>query len=205
MCIIRRRFIQLIMHNDEAGGAARVAVSQHDARLPVNDSFGRRLPNNLSATGRLVPTRTLESLLNQTGIGEIDLLSADCEGCETAAFQSLDVARHRPRLVIVEIAGGHAKYALRTLARHGYLQLQDANTGRGGGKNEFLLRPDLARHLRQPCMDGAPRTLVNLIWPKVCSLAQHNTSGFIFPEFSHDVNSSATHCKHFGRWAEVAS
>lgn len=50
-----------------------------------------------------VPARTLSSLLDELGAPEVDLLSLDVEGYELSALQGLDLDRHAPRYVLVEI------------------------------------------------------------------------------------------------------
>jgi FkbM family methyltransferase len=50
-----------------------------------------------------VDARTLSSLLDEVGSPEIDLLSLDVEGLEASALQGLDLERHAPRYVLVEI------------------------------------------------------------------------------------------------------
>ncbi|HTW42867.1 MAG TPA: FkbM family methyltransferase [Solirubrobacteraceae bacterium] len=50
-----------------------------------------------------VPARTLSSLLDEIGAPEVDLLSLDVEGFEGPALRGLDLARHAPRYVLVEL------------------------------------------------------------------------------------------------------
>jgi FkbM family methyltransferase len=51
-----------------------------------------------------VPARTLSTILDDCGISQIDLMSLDLEGFEGAALRGLDLERHRPRLMLVEIS-----------------------------------------------------------------------------------------------------
>ena len=48
------------------------------------------------------PARTLSAILDEHDIRRIDFLSLDVEGFELSALQGLDLARHRPRLILVE-------------------------------------------------------------------------------------------------------
>ena len=48
------------------------------------------------------PARTLSSILDQHRIERLDLLSLDVEGYELNALKGLDLARHRPRLMLIE-------------------------------------------------------------------------------------------------------
>jgi FkbM family methyltransferase len=50
-----------------------------------------------------VDARTLSSLLDELGAPEVDLLSLDVEGFEGPALRGLDLERHAPRYVLVEI------------------------------------------------------------------------------------------------------
>jgi hypothetical protein len=50
-----------------------------------------------------VPARTLTAVLDDAGVTAIDLLVLDVEGYEAAALRGLDLDRHPPRFVLVEI------------------------------------------------------------------------------------------------------
>lgn len=50
-----------------------------------------------------VPARTLSDILDEVGAPEIDLLSLDVEGFEVQALEGLDLERHAPRYVLVEM------------------------------------------------------------------------------------------------------
>jgi FkbM family methyltransferase len=50
-----------------------------------------------------VPGRTLSSVLDDTGVGEVDLLVLDVEGYEPEALAGLELERHAPRFVLVEM------------------------------------------------------------------------------------------------------
>jgi FkbM family methyltransferase len=59
-----------------------------------------------------VPARTLSSILDEVGVPEIDLLSLDVEGFEPDVLRGLDLERHAPRFVAVEVhevSGGRAR------------------------------------------------------------------------------------------------
>jgi FkbM family methyltransferase len=51
----------------------------------------------------LVPARTLSSLLDDANAPEVDLLSLDVEGYEAQALRGLDLDRHGPRFILVEV------------------------------------------------------------------------------------------------------
>jgi FkbM family methyltransferase len=50
-----------------------------------------------------VPARTLSSILDEVEAPEVDLLSLDVEGFEADVLRGLDLDRHAPRFVLVEI------------------------------------------------------------------------------------------------------
>lgn len=50
-----------------------------------------------------VPARTLTDVLDEAGAPEIDLLSLDVEGFEPAVLAGLDLDRHAPRWILVEV------------------------------------------------------------------------------------------------------
>lgn len=50
-----------------------------------------------------VPARTLSSILDEVDPPEIDLLSLDVEGFEVSALRGLDLDRHAPRWLLVEV------------------------------------------------------------------------------------------------------
>jgi FkbM family methyltransferase len=59
-----------------------------------------------------VPARTLSSVLDEVSAPEIDLLSLDVEGFEPDVLRGLDLERHAPRFVVVEVhevSGGRAR------------------------------------------------------------------------------------------------
>lgn len=59
-----------------------------------------------------VPARTLDDVLAQSAVGRIDFVSLDLEGFEAAALRGLDLDRHRPSWLLVEVAGGGGRPAV---------------------------------------------------------------------------------------------
>jgi FkbM family methyltransferase len=66
----------------------------------------RRLPDqqDVRPYSLLVPARTLSSLLDDHGIERVDFLSLDLEGYEANALRGLDLERHRPGFILVEVS-----------------------------------------------------------------------------------------------------
>lgn len=52
-----------------------------------------------------VPARTLESLLDEVDLGPADLFSLDVEGYEINVLRGMNMARYRPRYLLVEALG----------------------------------------------------------------------------------------------------
>ncbi|MCW2995193.1 MAG: FkbM family methyltransferase [Conexibacter sp.] len=50
-----------------------------------------------------VPARTLSSILDEQGAPEVDVLSLDVEGYEPSVLRGLDLDRHAPRWILVEV------------------------------------------------------------------------------------------------------
>ncbi|MEM9372249.1 MAG: FkbM family methyltransferase [Planctomycetota bacterium] len=50
-----------------------------------------------------VPLRKISTMLDDAGLDRIDLLSIDVEGCDAAALSGVDLKRHRPALIVIEI------------------------------------------------------------------------------------------------------
>jgi FkbM family methyltransferase len=70
-----------------------------------------------------VPGRTLSSLLDEAGVGEIDFLSLDVEGYELQALRGLDLDRHAPRLMLVEAMDDERDAAIQELLGDRYARV----------------------------------------------------------------------------------
>lgn len=76
-----------------------------------------------------VPARTLTSVLDEAGAGEIDFLSLDVEGYELEALRGLDFERFAPRLLLVECLSESAELEVTSLLEPSY-RLRDQLTER---------------------------------------------------------------------------
>ncbi len=74
----------------------------------------------LSVTEILVPTTTLDTLLDREGVGKIDFLSMDIEGSEPAALAGFDIDRFRPQLVGIEAFPSNKEAIAQYFEKHGY-------------------------------------------------------------------------------------
>ncbi len=77
---------------------ARGSAAEDEAYVAQAFSLGLEAPMQVSAPGR-----TLSGLLDEAGAPEIDLMSLDLEGFEPVALRGLDLERHAPRLLLVEV------------------------------------------------------------------------------------------------------
>jgi FkbM family methyltransferase len=81
------------------GDLMSTVAEAHDAEWAQGGlSYGWRDPYEADVEGR-----TLSALLDEVGAPEVDLLSLDIEGFEVQALQGLDLSRHAPRHILVEI------------------------------------------------------------------------------------------------------
>jgi FkbM family methyltransferase len=71
-----------------------------------------------------VPARTLEQVLQETGIEQLDFVSLDLEGFEAPALRGLDLDRRRPRFLLVETAGGGGRAAVEEALGDAYEALE---------------------------------------------------------------------------------
>jgi FkbM family methyltransferase len=84
------------------GGLMTVVVGGRDADdewVAAAHAVGQEEPPHEFAA----PARTLSSILDEVGAPEVDLLSLDVEGYEAQALAGVDLERHAPRFVLVEM------------------------------------------------------------------------------------------------------
>jgi FkbM family methyltransferase len=86
---VRMRFADLM---------STVADAGDDQRTRMGTAAGWRDPYEAD-----VPARTLSDVLDAADAPEVDLLSLDVEGYEPSVLQGLDLQRHAPRWILVEV------------------------------------------------------------------------------------------------------
>jgi FkbM family methyltransferase len=89
------------------------AVMQERAQSEAADGYEVR-----------VPARTLDQLLEDAGVEEIDFVSLDLEGFEAPALRGLDLDRRRPSFLLVETAGGGGRGAVEEVLGERYEALE---------------------------------------------------------------------------------
>jgi FkbM family methyltransferase len=82
-----------------------------------------------------VRTATLDSLLEEAGFTELEFVTIDVEGHELSVLEGFDLARYRPRIVIIEdnSTDGNERI-VRHMADHGYVHFSRT------GVNEWYAR-----------------------------------------------------------------
>ena len=98
-----------------------------------------------------VPTRTLDTLLDEAGFPRIDFVTIDVEGHELDVLQGLSLETRRPRVVILEdnVVDGASEVA-QHMARHGYVNFKrtGVNDWYAHGGDAELIRPDAVRQFQ---------------------------------------------------------
>ena len=56
-----------------------------------------------------VPARSLSDVLSEAGVTDIDLMTIDVEGFEFSVMRGLDLAKHRPKFLLVECVQGETE------------------------------------------------------------------------------------------------
>jgi FkbM family methyltransferase len=96
-------------HGDEPvtmryGGLMSIVAGTRGSEAAENEYLTPAVALGMESTYEVkVPSRTLSSILDEVGAPEIDLLSLDVEGYEPAVLRGLDLERHAPRFIAVEI------------------------------------------------------------------------------------------------------
>lgn len=66
-------------------------------RIEENSALSR-----IGEGGQMVPSRTLQSILDEYQVGRIDVLSLDLEGSEFDAIQTFNLKLHQPWIIVAE-------------------------------------------------------------------------------------------------------
>lgn len=112
-------YIAMLTRNRPGSLVAHCAVGDRDAGAVAFHCNGRASLSTLDpamraeyeqrfaewCTGyevRRVPMRALSSLFDEHGLDRVDFISIDVEGTEPSALAGIDLARHRPRVIMIE-------------------------------------------------------------------------------------------------------
>jgi FkbM family methyltransferase len=111
---------------------------------PMGSVGGSRLGRENAFT---VPARTLQSVLNESGVSHVDFLSLDAEGYELEILRGLDFDRVTFSYMLIELYPENKAPTVSHLEDHGYELLAnysnynpEDNPGWDGTHNDYLFR-----------------------------------------------------------------
>lgn len=113
-----RFFVAFVADSDEGQSAIHVNPSEpavSSATKAFTELFTR------DTAPRHVPTRSLDGILEESGLESFDLLSMDIELGEPTALQHFSIARYKPRLAVIEAHAQTRQAILNYFARAGYV------------------------------------------------------------------------------------
>jgi FkbM family methyltransferase len=99
---------------DGVGSLRRDVIESHAPQMP---DIGERIVQSE------VEALTFDTLLERHGLGHVDLLLIDAEGHDAEILRSIDLGRHRPRLVVYEhfhLSPSERAAARARIEAHGY-------------------------------------------------------------------------------------
>lgn len=82
-----------------------LSSAEHEAEHRRRGAQTVGLPSVEAIEDIEVPARTLESVLDEVKLGPIDLFSLDVEGYEINVLRGMNMARYKPRYLLVEALG----------------------------------------------------------------------------------------------------
>jgi FkbM family methyltransferase len=115
----RTKFLNYIV-TDHSGTMEKLYVA--DQISSINEKHVELFPGAqwYTTDPALVPTITLNDLLQQQGVERIDFLSMDIEGAEPKALAGFDIQKYKPRLVCIESSPEIRDAIMEYFTSHGY-------------------------------------------------------------------------------------
>ncbi|MDQ6841809.1 MAG: FkbM family methyltransferase, partial [Actinomycetota bacterium] len=92
---VRMRFggtMSILVPDSDGGSERAIAHAERGASIALAESYDLE-----------VPTKTLSAVLDEAGVSDVDLLSLDVEGNESEVLEGLDLSRHAPQYIVVEM------------------------------------------------------------------------------------------------------
>ena len=106
---------------DSKGSAYRGGNVSYESfsSLSLKEGYAKLLPPTVELRKIRVRMRRLDDVLAEAGISGVDVVSVDVEGWELEVLAGLDLARHRPSVLVIENFLDDPGY-VRQLAERGY-------------------------------------------------------------------------------------
>jgi FkbM family methyltransferase len=114
----RTRFVAMFA-SDVTDSSVPLFVPNNDQVSSVDPAFAKQ--GGGTPTARLVPTTTLNAVLDAASVPSIDFLSMDIELAEPKALAGFDIDRFQPELVCIEAHWQVRQAILDYFADHGYV------------------------------------------------------------------------------------
>ena len=159
-------------------GTATLKVGGEDYLSTIeNDGFATERLSSESGEPRTltVQTRTLDALLEESGLHPIDFVSIDVEGHEASVLKGFDLARWRPRVLVLENNGDLDEPEVKAItSRAGYRRVFQT----GWLNNWYVHRDDaeLNGFLKVLSISGEP-----LFGEHLVMIAKARTPRILFP------------------------
>jgi FkbM family methyltransferase len=116
----RPRDVNLAVAVGSENGTTSFFVVEEDPDLSTMDEIDRDLLTDRGYSTSLHPVdvRTLNDILSEYEVVDIDFMKIDVEGSEAAVLEGLDLSRWRPRVVVVEAVEPYSHVRTDHLWRH---------------------------------------------------------------------------------------
>jgi FkbM family methyltransferase len=120
----RSKYLQLLV-SDHVGEPEAFYRAHIERFRGLSSTQAEREVSGMTVTGDelLVPTATLDAVLEAHGIERIDFLSLDIEGAEPKALAGFDIERFRPALVCIEAGAPTKEFSRKYFPAHGYARI----------------------------------------------------------------------------------
>jgi hypothetical protein len=115
----RSKFVVAFVGDSDSGSETIHINPRELATSSGNDAFTHLFTQETVA--RVVPRRTVDGILEEQGVGTVDLLSMDIELGEPVALAHFSIDRYHPALAVVEAQGETRQAILNYFAKHGYV------------------------------------------------------------------------------------
>jgi FkbM family methyltransferase len=139
----RPRDVNLGVAAGSENGTTSFFLVEEDPDLSTMDALDRDLltDKGYSTSIYSVDVRTLDDILSEHGVVDVDFIKIDVEGAEAAVLEGLDLLKWRPRVVVVEAVEPYSYVRTDHLWRH-LLEQAGYKEGCFDGINLFFAHAD---------------------------------------------------------------